>query len=276
MIMATMKEALTTLNNPDIKHIVSVSGGKDSAALAIYMKENYPQIPVEYVFCDTLCELPETDAYLKRLESYLEAKINRVDALEMLGIRKRRNRDGKQRNPFDIFLNDVYGGFLPSPRTRWCTIQLKIKPFEAYVGNSHVYSYIGIRGDEDREGYKTAKNPVLSKRPNITPVYPFKDDKVGLQEVKDILNKSGLGLPTYYEWRSRSGCYFCFYQQIGEWQGLKEHHPDLFEKAKEFEKFENGKKYTWCEGKTLDEVVNRERKDILAPDDADGCAICHL
>ena len=38
-----------------------------------------------------------------------------------------------------------------------------------------------------------------------------------------------------YNWRSFSDCYFCFYQQFAEWQGFKEHHPDLFEKAKEYE-----------------------------------------
>jgi len=276
--MATLKEALAKATDPNVRHIVSVSGGKDSAALAIYMKENYPQLPVEYVFCDTLCELPETDSYLRKLESLLGKEIQRVDALGMLGIRKRKNRHGVQRNPFEIFLNEMYGGFLPGPRMRWCTVQLKIKPFEKFVGKDQAISYIGIRGDEDREGYRVAKNPVLSKQPNITPVYPFKDDKIGLQEVKNILEKSGIGMPEYYKWRSRSGCYFCFYQQIGEWQGLKEHHPDLFEKAMAFEgeKPDGQGYYTWCEGKTIDEIVSQDKKNILPIDETDGCAICHL
>ena len=42
-----------------------------------------------------------------------------------------------------------------------------------------------------------------------------------------------------YNWRSFSGCYFCFYQQFAEWQGFKEHHPDLIEKAKEYESGKN-------------------------------------
>ena len=46
--------------------------------------------------------------------------------------------------------------------------------------------------------------------------------------------ESGLGKPSYYEWRSRSGCYFCFYQRKKEWVGLLENHPDLFEKAIEY------------------------------------------
>jgi len=30
------------------------------------------------------------------------------------------------------------------------------------------------------------------------------------EDVFKILEDSGLGVPSYYEWRSRSGCYFCF------------------------------------------------------------------
>ena len=62
---------------------------------------------------------------------------------------------------------------------------------------------------------------VLSEKQNIMPVYPFKDDGIGLNDVQRILDESGLGLPKYYEWRSRSGCYFCFYQQLAEWQGSR-------------------------------------------------------
>jgi 3'-phosphoadenosine 5'-phosphosulfate sulfotransferase (PAPS reductase)/FAD synthetase len=176
-----------------------------------------------------------------------------------------------------MFLNELYGGFLPSPRSRWCTGVLKIKPFEQYVGNNKVYSYIGIRSDEDREGYIPKKPPKFSERPNIIPVYPFKDDGVTLSDVKGVLSDSGLGLPDYYRWRSRSGCFFCFYQQIGEWQGLIEHHPELFEKAKSYEKTTGSKKFTWIEGKTLDDIAALEQKYRVADmDEVEGCAICHL
>jgi len=75
--MATIQEALDSISDKSIRHVVSISGGKDSAALAIYLKKNYPQIPAEYVFCDTKCELPETDEYLAKLEALLGATIHR-------------------------------------------------------------------------------------------------------------------------------------------------------------------------------------------------------
>jgi 3'-phosphoadenosine 5'-phosphosulfate sulfotransferase (PAPS reductase)/FAD synthetase len=270
--MVTIKEVLSNLSDKSIRHIVSLSGGKDSAALAIYMKQRYPEIPTEFVFCDTGCELPETYEYLERIEAILGVKVQRVNALSLIGVREKSGR-----TPFDIWLKEMYGGFLPSPRTRWCTVKLKIEPFEAYVGNDQAFSYIGIRADENRDGYIAKKPPVFSQRPNIIPVYPLKDDNLGLQDVIKILQESGIALPKYYKWRSRSGCYFCFYQQIGEWQGLKEHHPDLFEKAKSYEKIKSDGRFTWVGGRSLDEIANLpKRYPILSAEESLGCAICHL
>ena len=113
-------------------------------------------------------------------------------------------------------------------------------------------SYVGIRADEDRGGY-------VSTKPNITAVFPFKEAGVDYAGVKRILDDSGLGIPAYYEWRSRSGCFFCFFQRKNEWIGLKERHPQLFEEAKKYEKFdpETGTRYTWSQGESLDELASR-------------------
>lgn len=217
------------------RHILGLSGGKDSAALAVFMKGKVPDM--EYVFTDTDKELPETYEFLDRLEAYLGKPIVRLNA---------------QRG-FDHWLQ-VYGGYLPSSRMRWCTRQLKLKPFEEYVGNDLTVSYVGIRADEDREGY-------VSTKPNIKAVFPFKEAGIKHADVMRILEEAGLGLPKYYEWRSRSGCYFCFFQRKEEWVGLYERHPDLFEKAKAYEKSEtpSGERYTWQQGETLDELAQPAR-----------------
>lgn len=265
--MATLKEALETISDPRIRHILPISGGKDSAALAVYMCLNYPQISVEYVFCDSQCELPETYEYLNRLEKILGKVINRVTVFDLYDVEEKFTR-----NAFEFVLRERYGSYLPSPLARWCTRELKIKPFEKYISNSTAYSYIGIRGDENREGYLRKKNPILSSKPNIIPVYPFKDAGIGLDNVQQLLEGAGLGMPEYYKWRSRSGCYFCFYQQIAEWQGLHAIHPGLFEKARQYEA-ESGT-FTWNEGRTLDEIVAMPRRELIEA--KDGCAICHL
>jgi 3'-phosphoadenosine 5'-phosphosulfate sulfotransferase (PAPS reductase)/FAD synthetase len=272
--MATIQEALDSLSDSSIRHVVSLSGGKDSSALAVVLKERFPQLPVEYAFCDTEYELPETYEYLDRLEAFLGKKIVRLNALDHLGIARKPGRKA-----FDVWLNEYYGGFLPNPRTRWCTRVLKIKPFEAFIGTSTAYSYIGIRADEKRDGYVAKKPVVISDRANIHPCYPFKDLNFGINDVAAALERSGLGLPTYYKWRSRSGCYFCFYQQRGEWARLRREHPHLFESAKSFEKLEEAKRYTWVDSKSLDEVVKAVGIDDEAEpaeQTSDGCAICHV
>lgn len=217
-----------------MRHVLGLSGGKDSSALAIYMRDRVPEM--EYFFTDTGAELPETYEYLDRLEAFLGKPIARLSA----------------ERTFDHLLHKMYNGFLPSPNTRWCTRELKIHPFENWVGNDPTTSYIAIRADEDRDGYKSTK-------PNINPVFPFKEVGLNRADIEKILQDSGVGIPEYYKWRSRSGCYFCFFQRKNEWVGLAEKHPDLFERAKTYEKRDSGsgQRYTWSNGETLDELISR-------------------
>lgn len=223
------------------RHILGISGGKDSAALAIYMRERVPDM--EYFFCDTGKELQETYDFLGRMEARLGITIHRLAA----------------EKGFDHFL-ELYNGFLPSAQARWCTIQMKLKPLEEFVGDDEAISYVAIRADENRSGY-------ISTKPNIKAVFPFQEDGIVKEDVKRILDESGIGMPEYYNWRSRSGCYFCFFQRKYEWVKLAEHHPDLFEKAKEYEtEHSDGRIYTWNQGETLDDILAR-KDDIIAEHD---------
>ncbi|NDY74940.1 hypothetical protein G3N28_23595, partial [Desulfobacter hydrogenophilus] len=87
------------------------------------------------------------------------------------------------------------------------------------------------------------------------------EDGVDKEGVMDILQASGVGLPKYYDWRSRSGCTFCFFQQKIEWVRLKREHPDAFEEAKTYEKsaLEHGSPFTWSQGEPLTELERPER-----------------
>ena len=365
----------------EVRHVIGISGGKDSSALAIYLTTRYPNLDLDYYFCDTGKELDETYQLIKNLEAYLGIKVTELNAASK-----------SHRAPFDHFL-ETYGGFLPSSMARWCTKKLKLEPFESYVGNDPVVSYVGIRGDEDREGY-------ISKKSNIQSIFPFRkniwsedvikkvlannasdvlvkfyhdlgdnpklnrmleivnqplslmfaqDQKLdalldlGVKEfnrvvfrfikeftdyplskvesfplieneevlvredIFNILRNSGVGVPKYYDekpleingkkgayFRSRSGCFFCFFQQKIEWVWLYEQHPEKFKLAIEYEK--DG--YTWMGNESLEELAKPERIeqikteylaraersssksayliDILEEAEGEGCAACFI
>jgi hypothetical protein len=212
-----------------------MSGGKDSTALALYLRNRVQEM--EYVFCDTDKELTETYEYLHRVEAFLGKKIVHLNP----------------RAGFDHWL-EVFGGYLPSPQMRWCTKMLKLRPFEEYVGDDPVISYVGIRADEDRVGY-------ISTKPNITAVYPLKEAGIDYAGVIKILEDSGIGLPPYLQWgRTHSGCFFCFFQRSIEWVRLLETHPDQFAEAMKYEKVsdEPGKTFTWNQEMPLSELGKPE------------------
>lgn len=264
---------MTLNSDKPVRHLLGLSGGKDSAALAIYMRDKVPDM--EYFFADTGAELPETLEFVDLMEDYLGKKIIRLNA----------GRD------FDYYLK-LNGNFLPTARSRWCTVNLKLKPFEQFVGDEQVITYVALRADEPyRTGY-------ISTKPNISAVYPFKEDGKIKEDIIRILEESGVGIPKYYNWRSRSGCYFCFYQRKVEWIGLYENHPDLFKKAKEFEDYHRnlGRNHSWSQDEYLEEMITRmdEIKDkfnlnnqntkpknfmdvVIEVDDEDsddGCLVC--
>lgn len=364
-----------------VRHLLGISGGKDSAALAIYMKQRYPDLDIEYYTSDTGKELDETYQLIDNLEIYLGKKIVRLTAA-----------DNSPELPFDHFMQ-MYGGYLPSSNSRWCTKKLKLEPFEKFVGTDPVISYVGIRGDEDREGYISRKSNIQSifpfrrniwsedvinkflANPNIAKVLEIyktigivgKEDRLieqislplstsynqsqklnqlldlGIKEfnaavfaflretdyplsteeafplidneeilvrsdIFRILEESGVGVPAYYKEvefeldgkkssyaRSRSGCFFCFYQQKIEWVWLYEQHPDLFAKAMEYES--DG--YTWIQDEPLSDLIKPERIrkikedqikktenkaksqspyliDILSDAEGEGCASCFI
>jgi 3'-phosphoadenosine 5'-phosphosulfate sulfotransferase (PAPS reductase)/FAD synthetase len=364
-----------------VKHVLGISGGKDSAALAIYLKQKYPSLDIEYYTCDTGKEMDETYQLIERLENFLGKKIKVL-----------RGAVGSHLEPFDHFLK-LYGGYLPSSNARWCTKNLKLVPFEKYVGDDPVVSYVGIRGDEEREGY-------ISRKPNIQSIFPFRKniwsedvinkflsnanielvasltDQVDLgnkrnkllsvlskpidvgfiqsnklnqlldagiketnylifeflkttnyplaaeryfplleneevlvrKDIFQILEDSSVGVPAYYKKkdfeiggkkgqyaRSRSGCYFCFFQQKIEWVWLLEQHPERFKMAMDYEDEKAG--FTWNATESLRELMQPERvkrikeeyvnrsneetkspylMDILDDAEAEGCAACFI
>lgn len=225
------------------RHLLGISGGKDSAALAVYMSITHPELDIEYFFTDTGKELPEVYEFLGRLEGFLGKPITYLNP----------GRD------FDFWLR-AFNNFLPSPQTRWCTRVMKLEPFRDWTkpmleAGDDVYSYVAIRADEEH------RTGMQERHPRFHVVLPFREAGIDKAGVYEILESAGLKLPAYYEWRSRSGCTFCFFQQKIEWVHLLERHPDKFAEAMAYEKtaLDGGSPFTWSQGESLAELSRPER-----------------
>jgi len=232
------------------RHILGISGGRDSAALAVHMRETRPDLELEYFFTDTGKELREVYDFLDRLEGFLGRPIARLNP----------DRD------FDFWLEE-YNHFLPSARTRWCTRQLKLRPLEDWLKPDlakgvKIHSYVAIRSDEPhRDGYQ-------STHPNMKVHLPLREAGIDRRGVIDLLESAGVGEPAYYQWRTRSGCTFCFFQQKIEWVRLMSADPDAFAEAKAYEKsaLEHGSPFTWSQGESLEELGRAERVSEIERD----------
>lgn len=202
-------------------YMVPVSGGADSSALAITMSVLFPEIPFRYVFTDTLAETRDLYENMENIQKFLGIEVTRL----------------KPDNGGLYGLIDSYGGFLPSMKARWCTRELKLKPYEDYIESirqdgRQVHSFVGIRADEPtREG-------LVSKYDFIKTYFPFQDLGIGRKAVFGILQET-VGVPRLYNHRTRSGCSVCPFQRRSELLGLLRWNPDEFDTGIRYEKLTN-------------------------------------
>ena len=188
-----------------MRHVVALSGGKDSCAMALRLKELHPNNAYEFICTPTGNELPEV------IEHWL--KIGKMLGTPILPITSGTSLQGRIRKY----------NTLPSWRMRWCTRELKIKPFQAYLAKSApVTSYVGIRYDEIGDREDAQIDGVINR-------YPLVEWEWGIAEVKGYLHEKGVTIP------KRTDCAMCFYQRLGEWWLLWKDHPDEYREAVYYE-----------------------------------------
>lgn len=66
---------------------------------------------------------------------------------------------------------------------------MKLAEFEKFVGDEPAVSYVGIRGDEEREGY-------VSTKANIQAIFPFRKNIWSLDVIHKVLHNDSLALIT--------------------------------------------------------------------------------
>lgn len=190
-------------------HVVALSGGKDSTALALALKEREPRDYI-YVCTPTGRELPEMEAHWTRLEEILNSPILRL----------------MHPGGLDRLIEEQ--GALPNWRQRWCTRIAKVEVYATFMrtlaATGPAIAYVGLRADEEaREGVTYGFIPGVSTR------WPMREWGWSLRDVRGYLATKHIEIPR------RTDCDYCFFQRLIEWWELWQNHPERYAQAEAHE-----------------------------------------
>ena len=200
-----------------IKHIVSLSGGKDSTAMLLRMLEE--GMPVDIIlFCDTGLEFEAMYRHIDKLEKYVKISITRLKApqsfeymfYEHMPKRKNPNLEGRK------------GFSWSGPRNRWCTSVLKTRVINRYLKDLSkeytIYQYIGIAADE----------PKRVREFN----YPLIDWGMTESDCLAYCKERGFDWDGLYDIFHRVSCWCCANKNLKELKNIYLYLPQYWQKLK--------------------------------------------
>lgn len=198
--------------------VASVSGGKDSAAMSLYLTE----LGIEHdrVFCDTGWEHDLTYEYLR---GPLTEKLGPIIELQ------------PKRKMEDLI---IYKKMFPGRMQRFCTQELKVKPLAAYINKridegAEIVNSVGIRAAESQA---RAKMPQWEWQENFDcevwrPLLHWSE-----QDVIDIHKRHGLPPnPLYLRGFRRVGCFPCIFTIKEEIKMVAEQEPGRIDRIRQLE-----------------------------------------
>jgi 3'-phosphoadenosine 5'-phosphosulfate sulfotransferase (PAPS reductase)/FAD synthetase len=204
-----------------VTHVVAISGGKDSTALALRLAEVEPR-SYRYVCTPTGDELPEMFEHWRKIGEMLGSKILPIMAHKGLnGIIDEQK-------------------CLPNNRMRFCTRILKIEPYRKWLSeHTPCTSYVGLRADEEGRA-----GGAYSDIEGVTMRFPLREWGWGKAEVWAYLEQHNIKIP------ERTDCARCYHQRLGEWWRLWREFPETYAHAEAQEKvtghtFRNPQRDNW-------------------------------
>jgi 3'-phosphoadenosine 5'-phosphosulfate sulfotransferase (PAPS reductase)/FAD synthetase len=192
------------------KPVLSYGGGVNSTALAILaVNEGWRG---HIVFSDTGTEWPDTYCFMDLFERDWLAP--RGLHIERLGAEWRHK--GRREHLIDYCER---ARVVPMGMRRWCTIEYKIKPLQAWCAarglSNDVDVMLGIAADESWRMMSACR--------------PLVDRGIDRDGCVRIIQAEGLPVPR------KSGCYICPFQKDSQWRELWTRNPDLFTRAERME-----------------------------------------
>lgn len=192
---------MTDRDENNTLHVVALSGGHDSTALALLLREREPR-PYTYVCTPTGDELPEMFEHWRKLGDMLGSRILPVMGGTLKSVIAKEKA-------------------LPNHRLRFCTRILKIEPYRKWLLQQSdagpTVSYVGLRADEPGRA-----GGAYSDIEGVTMRFPLREWGMGENEVQETLARFGVRCP------DRTDCSRCYHQRIGEWFELWRDHRDVF------------------------------------------------
>lgn len=233
-----------------MKHIVPISGGKDSQATAIWCR-NHIQGELTYVFNDTGWEHEKTYHHLLYLQECMNIEIivltNKKYPAGMVDLVRKKGR-------------------FPSTMARFCTEELKTKPMIDFIleQNDDMIVYQGIRAEESKnrakmemaedyfryyfepiwvdEGTGIGKFRDYRRREVkyfaefyktivMRPIFKWK-----VNQVFDYIKEYGQTVnPLYFTGVKRVGCYPCVMCQLAEVKIIAQNDPERLDEIADIE-----------------------------------------
>ena len=204
-------------------NVISVSGGKDSTALALLMVER--NLPIDMaIYARTGMEFPETEELIAKLDEFLFRErgvhitiLQHPKGFEWLMFDEPKQKPGTLKMRAERGITP-YGNGWPGARVRWCTGQLKAhlihKEIKRIKGERDVIQYIGIAADEAQRCKELR--------------YPLVEWNITEAEALKICYERGFDFGSLYEIYHRCSCWCCPFQRVNELRQLRHHHPELW------------------------------------------------
>ncbi len=214
-------------------------GAASAVATKIALREN----EVDIVYLDTGSEHPDNRRFLRDCEAWFGQKVRVL-------------KSEKYEDIWDVFGKTRYLAGVSGAR---CTYELKRKIAEDYLtfGTPEVFGYTVEEGNRIERFIEN--NPERS----IVPI--LRDRGLTKEDCLGMLDRAGIEIPAMYRLGfSNNNCIGCVKGQMGYWNRIRKHFPEVFERMAELERELN---VALCKSYAGDGERKRVFLDELEPED---------